>query len=372
MELVKKTKIRHLNLHSDRRIIFMSDIHGDINLFKKALNDLNFSDMDYLFIIGDMIEKGDLGDNLKMLDYVMELDKLDNVYLMAGNCDEVFRTLYSSIDKERFLFYALEKKKSVINDFAFKIGYELSYDMNVLDFIELFIKENLIYYDFIDKLDDVIIINDKLVLVHGGILDISNIPENSLDVLKYDRFLEKTDRQPKTMIVGHYPTRNYRTFEFNVNPIFDYEKNVIAIDGGNHVVKGGQINAVILDSINDMNFSFKAYDHYPKYVMKQDVYYDKPKNQFNIKFGKNEIIILDEDLDYYYVSTLNEQKMWVHKSFVYYDSSKYYCYDGSNVFLSLRKGDEISVIITGQPYTLVKYNGSIGLIETKYIYEDNI
>ena len=121
MELVKKTKIRHLNLHSDRRIIFMSDIHGDINLFKKALNDLNFSDMDYLFIIGDMIEKGDLGDNLKMLDYVMELDKLDNVYLMAGNCDEVFRTLYSSIDKERFLFYALEKKKSVINDFAFKI-----------------------------------------------------------------------------------------------------------------------------------------------------------------------------------------------------------------------------------------------------------
>ena len=64
--------------------------------------------------------------------------------------------------------------------------------------------------------------------------------------------------------------------------------------------------------------------------------------------------------------------MGVHKSFVYYDSSKYYCYDGSNVFLSLRKGDEISVIITGQPYTLVKYNGSIGLIETKYIYEDNI
>ena len=51
MEKVKKTRVSHLNLDSSKRMIFMSDIHGDIKLFKESLAGVNFSNDDYLFVI---------------------------------------------------------------------------------------------------------------------------------------------------------------------------------------------------------------------------------------------------------------------------------------------------------------------------------
>ena len=47
-----------------------------------------------------------------------------------------------------------------------------------------------------------------------------------------------------------------------------------------------------------------------------------------------------------------------------------YCYDGCNQFISVKAGDTISVIKKALPYSLIKRNGSIGLIETRYIEND--
>ena len=107
MERQKKTKILKLNLDTTKRMIFMSDIHGDVTTFKKALNEIKFSEDDYLFVVGDMIEKADPGDNIKMLNYMIELAKRNNVYFMAGNCDEVLRFILPPIDKKQFLYYEL-------------------------------------------------------------------------------------------------------------------------------------------------------------------------------------------------------------------------------------------------------------------------
>ena len=43
IELKKKTKVRKLNLDIHKRIIFVSDIHGDISSFKDGLNKVGFS-----------------------------------------------------------------------------------------------------------------------------------------------------------------------------------------------------------------------------------------------------------------------------------------------------------------------------------------
>ena len=220
MELKKKTKIRKIDIPTDKRCIFVSDIHGDIDTFKQGLKSLNFNSDDYLFIIGDIYEKGDFSKNLETINYVYELSKNNkNVFPMAGNCDEVLRFILPKEDKEKFLYYANIKKRSIINDIAAKENYKLSMDMNVDDFIKMIYKKYHYLYEFIDSLDDVIFINDKLVLVHGGIDDINNIPKYSLDLLKYDKFYELTKPQQKLMIVGHYPTRNYRSKLACVNPI---------------------------------------------------------------------------------------------------------------------------------------------------------
>ena len=117
-ELKKKSIVKRLTIPENKRLIFVSDIHGDLETFKKGLEKIKFSDDDYLFIIGDIHEKGDATYNLKTLRYVIELSKLPNVYPMSGNCDEVFRFILPEDAKDNFLYYANIKKHSIINDIA--------------------------------------------------------------------------------------------------------------------------------------------------------------------------------------------------------------------------------------------------------------
>ena len=375
MEKLKKTRVKHITLPTDCRLIFVSDIHGDRKLLMEGLEKVNFNDKDHLFVIGDMIEKGDEGMNLDMIRYMMEFSKKPNVHLLAGNCDEVFRFILPPIEeKEKFFYYTITKRKSILNDMANEMNYVINENMDVNDFLYQ-VHER--YYDilnFLDNLDDVVIINDQFVLVHAGIDDINNIPELAQKVLKYDKFYEYSKPQPKLMIVGHYPTRNYRHDIACSNPIFDFRKKIISIDGGNFVVKGGQINIVSLESIISRSFNFTYVDHYEKYIMKRDVKYEAPSVRTNITYGQNVVEILETDLDFYYVNHLNSNtKMWINKDDVYYDphTGKYFCYDGCNTFISVNKGQEISVIKRTMPYSLIKKDGIIGLIDTKYI-EDEI
>ena len=207
----KKTKVRKLNIPEDKRIIFISDIHGDLETFKKGLKEINYTNDDYLFLIGDIYEKGDLGDNLKTLEYVKELKETNsNFFPMAGNCDEVFRFIIPEDAEDKLSFYLNIKKHSILNDIAQREQIEVSNDMDLKRFKKIIFDKYNDLIELEDSFDDVIFINDKLVLVHAGLDDINNIPENAIEVQKYDRFYEVGKKQDRIMIVGHYPTRNYR------------------------------------------------------------------------------------------------------------------------------------------------------------------
>jgi protein phosphatase len=172
------------------------------------------------------------------------------------------------------------------------------------------------------------------------------------------------------MIVGHYPTRNYRPNLASVNPIFDFDKRIISIDGGNQVVKGGQINFVELNSLERMEFSYSYADHYQKHIMKCDVKYDDIAIT-NIIFGQNEVEILEINSDFYYVNHIKTNtNMWIYKDNVYYFNNKYYAYDGTNYFISVNKDDKVSICIKANPFSLIKKDGIIGLIDTKYLDYD--
>ena len=372
IELKKKTKIRRLNLDLNRRLIFVSDMHGDLITFKEGLEEINFNDNDYLFVIGDMYEKGDLTYNLKTARYFMELNKKENVFCMSGNCDEVLRFILPKEAHKDFLYYTLVRQKSIINDMALEMRYPLGKDMNVDDFVEKVQEKYQDLYEFMDSLDDVIIINNKIVLVHGGIDDIENIPEYAISMLKYDNYYNVAKPQKLLTIVGHYPTRNYRSDVACQNPILDFKKKIFSIDGGNHLVKGGQINFLMLDNLESMRFSYKYVDHYEKHVMNYTVSYDEPEDKVNFTYGsQNEVEIFEKDLDFYYVKDLRTKiRMWVQSANVFEVDGKYYCYEGSNTFLSVIKGDVVSIVKRRKPYSVIKKNGYVGLIETKYLEYD--
>ena len=77
-------------------IYVMSDIHGDYQSFYKMLVKINFSSSDNLYILGDVVDKGD--DNLCLLDFIQSSE---NMILIKGNHEYLFeRYLQGSISAE--------------------------------------------------------------------------------------------------------------------------------------------------------------------------------------------------------------------------------------------------------------------------------
>ena len=72
-----------------RRVLAVSDIHGNLPFLKGVLREAAFSQDDVLILVGDILEKGQ--DSLATLRYVMELQETHTVYPLCGNCDYIDR-----------------------------------------------------------------------------------------------------------------------------------------------------------------------------------------------------------------------------------------------------------------------------------------
>ena len=83
-----KVKVNRINLDTRRRIIAISDMHASPSLFDQLLKKVNFTVDDYLFLLGDFIEKGK--HSYAMLRRVMELAKQPNVFVLMGNCENIY------------------------------------------------------------------------------------------------------------------------------------------------------------------------------------------------------------------------------------------------------------------------------------------
>ena len=71
-----------------RRTIVMSDIHGELDLFQKALTDNEYDvSKDKLIILGDMIDRGN--QSFEVVTYVRELQSKGNVIVLMGNHEDM-------------------------------------------------------------------------------------------------------------------------------------------------------------------------------------------------------------------------------------------------------------------------------------------
>ena len=92
---------KSISIPSNRRIIAISDIHANLHIFQKLLKQIQFdSTLDELFLVGDLLEKGQ--QNMETLSYLMKLSQDSHVHLMLGNCDFVCKISYMNID---WIFY---------------------------------------------------------------------------------------------------------------------------------------------------------------------------------------------------------------------------------------------------------------------------
>ena len=355
-----KTRIVNLSLNEERRMLFLADIHGNYKLFDKLLKKLNFNQNDYLFVLGDMIEKSDA--NLATLDYFMKLNKKDNVYLLCGNCDNVLSYMIKDVDDSRLKYYALGLKHTILLEFASRLGLTIDESSNMEELCHLFYAKFKKYYDFVLNLPHAYIINNKLCAVHGGISSLKNIPANALDLMKNDDFYEQDVSPELIEIVGHYPVINYEHKIPSLNPIIDLNKKIISIDGGMSVIPWSQLNVLILDSLSSNHFHYDYLDYYQKVRVKKT---EKNHNDdlYNVTHKPKEIEILEDCGDFCLVAFKNH-RLYAPKENIIRKDNKEFVYNAFNYFIDLKENDIVSLVYKGMPLSIVKKEGILGLCHT--------
>ena len=70
----------------------ISDLHGQYKAFLKMLQKINFTDNDELYILGDIIDRGN--QNLEIYDYIKDRE---NIHMLMGNHEKMFLDFASAV-----------------------------------------------------------------------------------------------------------------------------------------------------------------------------------------------------------------------------------------------------------------------------------
>ena len=304
-----KVIAKELTLQKDKRIICISDIHGNLSLFKKLLAKINYSKQDVLILIGDIYTKGNQCH--ETLKYIINLSKNENVHVMRGNCDWLD-------------YYLLLSEKKWLNSLPH------------------------------------IIETDDYIFVHGGIdtFDFDNI--DAMAYMKYDNFMDEEKDFDKFVITGHTPTVNYNHEIPCHNPIIHHEKHIISIDGGNVIVKSGQLNAFIID---ENKFSYVSVDELPSVKILKDQ--SASSSSLNITWHDRKIELIKygkEFSKYKHLST--NTTITLPTSYVWIDRNGDLCgaNEGTNYFLEVAYGEFVSLVATFSDRILAKKDGVVGWV----------
>lgn len=202
----------------------ISDIHGHYDLFIKLLENIGFSDEDKLYILGDMIDKGNK--SIEILNYIINKT---NVYAVIGNHEYEFLKYYDHLMQD----------------------YDGN-DIEILDKLKTFFGDDRLTWEIVDYLDNLpsFVESDCFIGVHAGFaLDENNVilplDRQNLNKMVNDRFFksrEVINPFGKPVLFGHTPCcYENQTGEFIKTPnilsddILDYNK--IRLDTGASVTK---------------------------------------------------------------------------------------------------------------------------------------
>lgn len=256
--------MQHLEFEKGKRIIVISDIHGDLSSLQELLAKVNYSEYnDYLIFLGDLIEKG--LENLETLHYIMTLkSRNERVFVTKGNCDRILENVMDNdANIPETLKYLSFNGLSIFHEMAKNVGTSIE-TAEDLKYVLSYLKDEKL---FIDSLPTALI-TDDFVFVHAGIRDLDNENDTKYH-LTARHYYESGIDLGKYVVVGHFPVCNYSEQIICNNPIIDLDKKIISIDGGNRVKMGGQLNALIIENNNDSySFTYRSVVNLEKRLFK--------------------------------------------------------------------------------------------------------
>ena len=224
-------------------IYVMSDLHGQYEKYLKMLETISFSDDDTLYILGDIVDRGD--HPVKIL---QDMCLRPNVYPIMGNHEQMaftmLRKLCVEITENNYENHLKAEDFHLLSEWFINGG-----QTTLEEFRRLSPEQREDLFDYFDEFlcyDEFSLNGNEFVLVHGGLDDFS--PEKPLEDYEPSSLLwTKTDYtkryyQDKYLVTGHVPTET-------IDPAYNgkiYTKNGhIAIDcGAGH---GNALGCIRLD-----------------------------------------------------------------------------------------------------------------------------
>lgn len=350
--------VQKLDLPPCRRILAVSDIHGNLDYFRGLLDKTGFGTGDILMLLGDMIEKGP--ESLVTLRFIMELREHFSVYPLIGNCDGFHRVIDGEGAKAGFHIrsYMNKNPQALLCQMCAAAGLPVTPDMDLDHMREVLGSLFAPEFDFLRSLPAVID-TEHYTFVHGG------VPEGELgshspgSYMKTAAFMRQGRKFDKYCIVGHWPVVLYREDIPCANPIVDSDSRIISIDGGCVLKDDGQLNALIIPYSGSADFDFEYYDSLPVGRVKSSQ--EGSAASYYIRHGDNRVRVLRGGIEF----SLCEHARTGYRMEILTKALREYgeitlCGDATDYVLPLRAGDEVSIVESTSRGYLVKRKGVTG------------
>ena len=356
----KPARILNWRIPEGRRILVVSDIHGNLPYFTGLLEQLDFSDDDELVIDGDFLEKG--RQSLDTLRYIMELTARGHTHTVCGNCDGwagIFRSGRTEEMEERTLDYILSRKRGLLWDMLNEAGID-PFEIEGLAQIKAELWRRFrAEWDFLAALPHAIE-TQNFVFAHAGMRPDKPLSHHEVRELdRVDFFLRQGLRFDKWVVVGHEPVVLYGEDIVCANPIIDRESRIISIDGGCVLKDDGQLNALIIPDVRSEDFSFAAYDPFPTAVALDDQ--AEGERSYYIRWGDNTVQVLKRGAEFSLCRHIRTgYEMEILTKYLFSGGDICPCNDCTDYVLPVKAGDELRIVERSSKGVFAKLNGVSG------------
>ncbi len=343
-----------------RRLLAVSDIHGNVPYFEGVLRRAGFSSRDELIVVGDFLEKG--SESLRMLRILMELSRGGNTRVLCGNCDDwydIYRPEWRQEDDEKVLQYLLWRKSGLLWDMCNAAGID-PFEMDDFtaakgELLRAFPEEWAFLRDLPHALE-----TPRFVFVHAGMRPDLPLEKHRVDELvKVEHFLSLDRYFSKWVVVGHWPVMLYGRDRVCANPILDREKRIASIDGGCVLKDDGQLNCLIIPHRDSEDLGFVAYDPFPERTVLDDQ--AGGERSYYIRWGDSSVQVLERGEEF---SRCRHRRtgyeMDILTKYLFTDNPITDCNDCTDYVLPLRKGDRVRVVESCSRGYFVKHKGVSG------------
>ena len=351
------------HIEPGRRVIAVSDIHGNLPFLKGVLDKAGFTPDDVLIIVGDLLEKGQ--ESLATLRHVLELQKTHTVYALCGNCDDIAQAFLEDrpgIDKAVWPFFSYWRERFLLVQMAAEAGLPLperADDMPALRaaLLDRFPAET----GFLLNLPTILEVGNFL-FVHGGVPREDRLDElEAYPCMKNDDFLGQGHSFHKWVVVGHWPVTLYNSHIQRSVPLIDRDRHIASIDGGCVLKVDGQLNALIIPDVYGDTLDYTWYDGLER-VTALDGQEASP-DSLNIRWSDSVVDILREDGDCVLVRhPTSGRELWLPRDFVsvWPRDGLIHTEDATDYRLPVSPGDTLSLVRETQRGFLVKTGGITG------------